>query len=509
MENNLVLKNANIITMNPGRPRARAVAVRQGRIVAVGTEEDIRPFENGPPAINLNGKTVLPGLIDSHVHFTATGIKAMAIDFSIAGSISQVQTIIAEAVRAAGKGRLLYGMGINHYKMPGQHLPGLHDLDHAAPDHPLFIVGATGHNSLVNTRCLEILNLPEQVLDFYADGCLRGNAHTAAVHTMRSRIVMEQGLETFQKKAAEMALAKGLTTVHALEGEDRPDDPNVASLTRLAPGLELQIVTWYQTLDIEAPKKLGLPRIGGCILLDGDFGPHTAAMLEPYNDRPDNRGLLYYSQAEIDAFVERAHRAGMQIAMHAVGDRAAEQALNAYEKALAKWPKKDHRHRIEHFEIYDQALVERVLQSGVHLGIQPPFNYHFGGHQRLDNLLGPQRALRSDPLGSLIDAGLPAGGGSDSYVTPMDPLYSIHCAANHSIPTERLDAERAIQLYTIDNAHLSFEEKDKGSVEEGKLGDFTVVDSDPTRVPIETIQDISVAMTIIQGAVVYSQFHIQ
>ena len=505
MENNLVLKNANIITMNPGQPRARAVAVRQGRILAVGTEEDVRPYENGSQTVDLNGNTVLPGLIDSHVHFTSTGIKAMAIDFSPAGSISQVHAIIAKAVRAAGKGQLLYGMGINHYKMPDQHLPGLRDLDHAAPDHPLFILGATGHNSLVNTRCLEILNLPEQVLDFYADGCLRGNAHTAAVHAMRSRIVMEQGLETFQKKAAEMALAKGLTTVHALEGEDRPDDPNVVSLTGLAPGLELQIVTWYQTLDVDAANFFDLPRIGGCILLDGDFGPHTAAMLEPYNDQPDNRGLLYYSQAEIDAFVERAHCAGLQIAMHAVGDRAAEQALNAYEKALAKWPKRDHRHRIEHFEIYDQALVERVLQSGIHLGIQPPFNYHFGGHQRLDNLLGPQRALRSDPLGSLIVAGVPVGGGSDSYVTPMDPLYSIHCAANHSIPTERLDAERAIQLYTIDNAHLSFEEKDKGSIEKGKRGDFTVVGSDPTRVPVETIQDISVAMTIIYGAVVYSK----
>lgn len=505
MENNLVLKNADIITMNPVQPRARAVAVKQGRIAAVGTEEDVRPYENGSPAIDLNGKTVLPGLIDSHVHFTSTGIKAMAIDFSPAVSISQVQAIIAEAVGAAGKGQLLYGMGLNHYRLPDQRLPGLHDLDRTAPDHPLFILGATGHNSLANSRCLKLINLPDQVLDFYADGCLRGKAHEAAVHAMRSRLVMEQGLETFQKKAAEIALEKGLTTVHALEGEDRPDDPNVVSLTGLAPGLGLQIVTWYQTLDIEASKKLGLPRIGGCILLDGDFGPHTAAMLAPYNDQPDTRGILYYSQAEIDAFVEKAHCAGLQIAMHAVGDRAAEQALNAYEKTLAKWPKKDHRHRIEHFEIYDETLVERTLQSGIHLGIQPPFNYHFDGHHRLDNLLGPQRALRSDPLGSLIDAGIPVGGGSDSYVTPMNPLYSIHCAANHSISTERLDAERAIQLYTIDNAHLSFEENDKGSVEEGKRGDFTVMESDPTRVPVETIKDIDIAMTIIGGATVYSK----
>lgn len=151
MHNDLVLKNAEILTMNPAQPRAGAVAVRQGRIVAVGTQKDVRPHEEGSHTIDLTGKTVLPGLIDSHVHFTSTGIKAMAIDFSLARSIPQVQAIISQAARAAGKGQLLYGMGINHYRLPDQRLPGLQDLDRAAPDHPLFIVGATGSNILKST----------------------------------------------------------------------------------------------------------------------------------------------------------------------------------------------------------------------------------------------------------------------------------------------------------------------------------------------------------------------
>lgn len=146
-----------------------------------------------------------------------------------------------------------------------------------------------------------------------------------------------------------------------------------------------------------------------------------------------------------------------------------------------------------------------MLTAGIHLGIQPPFNFHFGGHQRLDHLLGPQRALRADPLLSLIDAGIPVGGGSDSYVTPMDPVYSIHCAANHSVPTERLAVERAIQLYTLDNARLAFEENDKGSIEEGKRGDFTVLEGNPMQVPRNAIKDIGVAMTIIGGIVAYSK----
>ena len=263
-------------------------------------------------------------------------------------------------------------------------------------------------------------------------------------------------------------------------------------------------MVWYQTTDVAAALKLGLPRIGGCILLDGDFGPHTAALTEPYADQPDSRGTLYYTQEEIDAFVEAAHRAGLQIAMHAVGDRAAEQALNAYERALDRWPRADHRHRIEHFEVYNEALVQRARRLGVHLAIQPPFNPYFGGHTRLNPLLGEERALRSDPVRSLLEAGLPIGGGSDSTVTPLQPLYGVHCAVNHSNPAERLEVEPALRLYTLDNASMAFEETDKGSIAVGKLGDLVVLAEDPFEVEPERIKDIPVEMTVVGGQTVYS-----
>jgi predicted amidohydrolase YtcJ len=245
--------------------------------------------------------------------------------------------------------------------------------------------------------------------------------------------------------------------------------------------------------------------VGGCILLDGDFGPHTAALLEPYADQPDTRGTLYHSQEEIDAFVETAHRAGLQIAMHAVGDRASEQALNAYERALTSWPRTDHRHRIEHFEIYNETLVQRARRLDIHLAIQPPFNVYFGGHTRLIPILGQERAQRSDPVRSLIEAGLHVGGGSDSTVTPLQPLYGVYCAVSHSNPAERLDIERALQLYTLDNAALAFEEADKGSIEVGKLGDLVVLADDPRTVAPEAIADIPVEMTVVGGKVVYSR----
>jgi predicted amidohydrolase YtcJ len=396
-------------------------------------------------------------------------------------------------------------MGLNQYRFPGRRLPTSAQLDAVAPDHPVFINGVTGHYALANMRCLREMDLPAGTPGLDPTGLLRDRANTLAEVRMSGRFAREQGLERLHRVAARRAVTVGLTTVHALEGADQPGDPEVQALLNIAPELPVRLVIWYQTTHVEAVHELGLPRIGGCILLDGDFGPHTAALLEPYTDQPDNRGSLYYTQEEVDAFVEAAHRDGLQIAMHAVGDRAAEQALNAYERVLERWPRSDHRHRIEHFEVYDEGLVERTRRLGVHLAIQPPFNAYFGGHGRLIPLLGEERSTRSDPVRSLIEAGVPVGGGSDSTVTPMQPLYGVHSAVNHSNPAERLDVERALQLYTLDNAALAFEERDKGSLEVGKLGDLVVLSDDPLIAALETIADIAVEMTVAGEEIVYSK----
>jgi predicted amidohydrolase YtcJ len=502
-KSDLALRNANVITMNPQQPHAEALAVREGRIVAVGDWVDVAPLAEGVQTPDLKGKTVLPGFIDSHAHFTWTGLKEAALDFTDAETVEQAQAIVAQAAAETPPGRLVFGMWLNQYRFPQRQLPTCADLDAVAPGRAVFILGVTGHYALANTHCLAELDLPPATPGLDPNGVLRDRANSLAEAKMNARFIKEQGLERLHRAAARQASAAGLTTVHALEGDDQPDAPTVTALLDLAPALPLRLVIWYQTTRVEAVQALGLPRIGGCILLDGDFGPHTAALLEPYADQPDNRGTLYYSQEQVNAFVESAHRAGLQIAMHAVGDRAAKQALDAYQRALARWPRADHRHRIEHFEIYDETLVQRARELGVYLAIQPPFNVYFGGHTRLNPLLGQERALRSDPVRSLVEAGIPVGGGSDSAVTPLRPLYGVHSAVNHSNPDERLSVERALQLYTLDNAALAFEEGDKGSLEAGKLGDLVVLGQDPFEA--ESIIDIAVEMTVIGGEIVYEK----
>lgn len=500
----LLLHNAHIHTLDARNPRAEAVVIRDGRVDQAGKWEQVRGFAKDLPALDLGGRTVLPGFIDSHVHFTWTGMKELALDLLDCERVEDVQDLISQASRGRAPGGLIFGMGINHYRFPGRQLPTAANLDAAAPDHPVFLVGVTGHYALTNSPGAELLNMAEETPGFGVDGLLTDRANTIAGRRMRARFAEEQGFERLHRAAADKAITMGLTTVHALDGSDDPEDPTVRELVAIAPHLPLDLVVWDQTTNIQAARELGLPRIGGCVLLDGDFGPHTAALLEPYADQPETSGTLYYSQEEIDYFVGQAHREGMQVAMHAVGDRAAKQALDAYERALLEYPREDHRHRIEHFSIFDEHLASRAKDLGVHLAIQPPFNTYFGGHERLYDILGEERARRADPVRSLVDMGISVGGGSDSTVTPLNPIYGVHCAVNHSLLDERLSVERALQLYTIDNAKLGFEEEQKGSIEVGKRGDMVVLDADPLEVPPAEIEHIGVELTIYGGRIVYS-----
>ena len=302
--------------------------------------------------------------------------------------------------------------------------------------------------------------------------------------------------------AVKKAHSVGLTTVHALEGGPTSRDESVQAFLAAMPTLPLRFVLYYQTMDVDKVVGLGLPRIGGCILLDGDVGPHTAALSKPYADDPECYGTLYHTQEEIDAFVLQAHKAGLQVAMHAVGDAAVEQALNAYEAALAAHPRDDHRHRIEHCEIIREEQIQRAQRLGVGVAIQPPFN-HYWPHTGYYPLLGEERAWKVDPVRTLMRPGLLVAGGSDSTVTPLGPLIGVHAAVNHSNPAERVSLQEGLELYTISAACIAFQESDRGSLEVGKLGDLVVLAEDPFQVDPKRIKDIHVDMTIVGGQVVY------
>ncbi len=510
-KNDLTLRNANIITMNLRQPRAEAVAVRDGRIVALGTWEDVAPHAENVPVLDLAGKTVLPGFIDTHAHFLWTALSLAALDVSRAQDHPALQGIIRRAAADTPPGDLIFGMGFSEYALDTEKFsPIIEALDAVAPDNPVYLAGVTGHVSAVNTRGLEILALPDGTPGLMRDasgrpnGSLADEANNLADEKFHELFGLDEKAKQMIPKAIERAHSVGITTLHALEGGVTGEDIAAEDFLAAMPTLPLRFVLYYQTLDVDKVLELGLPRIGGCILLDGDVAPHTAALSEPYADDAECYGTLYYSQEAIDAFVLKAHGAGLQVAMHAVGDAAVEQALNAYEATLTAHPRDDHRHRIEHCEIIREDQIQRAQRLGVALAIQPPFN-HYWPHTEYYPTLGEERSWKADPVRTLMRPGMLVAGGSDSTVTPLGPLIGVHAAVNHTNRAERVSVQEALELYTINAARIAFQEKDRGSLEVGKLGDFVVLAEDPFEADPSHIKDVPIEMTVIGGDVVYQR----
>jgi predicted amidohydrolase YtcJ len=494
----LLITNARIHTLDPARPGAHTMLVRDGRIAAL---DDAVPHESSAEPLDLSGATVVPGLIDSHVHFVWTGVRHFAINLAGVTATRELQERVAAEAERIAPDQLILGLDLDHESFDPA--PTASDLDAAAPRNPVLLKGDTGHLTLANTRAMSQFGVGPQTGGWHADGTLIGAANTAVAWRGPNEFAAAIGWDRVLGAAAAEAARVGLTTIHALEGADADDDMGVRALLSHAAALPVRTVLYWQTTHVDAALRLGLPRIGGCIWVDGDFGPHTAALKEPYADRPCTCGELYISDERLQAFIDSANAAGLQIALHCVGDAAVAQVLRAYRNALSRHPRHDHRHRIEHFEVYDAELLRDAKELGVSVAIQPAFDSYFGGIEHNSVYLGPERAQRADAIATFDRHGIPIGGGSDSTVTPLGPLYGIHCAVNHTNPAERVTPERALRLWTIDNARLAFEEREKGSLEIGKLADFVALDRDPLESPHGSIRDIGVRLTVMGGKVTY------
>jgi predicted amidohydrolase YtcJ len=299
------------------------------------------------------------------------------------------------------------------------------------------------------------------------------------------------------KAAADKAVSVGLTTIHALEWA-RGFNLLLKHRESLPVRIKLYAVaeTPKEVDDIIGMQK---PEIGVKIITDGAFGAHTAALFEPYSDNPSTKGTLIYTDEELNKMVMKAHKAGLQLALHAVGEAAIEQVLNVYEKALKVYPKSNHRHRIEHFELPTQDQIKRVAKLGVTLAMQPQhlclFNYK--------EFIG-DRVKKAHPYKLIQENNILVAGGSDSPVALMDPLFCVHCLVNMPEPDQRVSIREALRINTINGAKMGFEEHVKGTIEAGKLADLVVISDDPYSVEPEKIKDIKVLMTIVGGKIVYT-----
>ena len=499
----VVIRGGRVYTMDERRPFASVVAVRDGRIIHVG-EDAYDMIGKETLVIEAEGRSVLPGFIDTHVHFVGTALsKFDDVDAFGMGSISE----ILESLRRIRKprGEWVRVRGFDDSMVREQRYPTRWELDSALPDNPVIVKRLDGHSCVLNTLALRVAGINPGIRGVELDelGRMTGVLRAEANEIARNRSEHEAGREEILRKLFEVsydALRSGVTTIHALEGSTG----NPGHL-RLLMGTELPVdlVLYYQTTEVREALELGLPRIGGCLLVDGSMDSHTAAFFEPYNDMEDSRGFLYFKDDEIRSFVAEAHREGLQIAMHAIGDAAIEQLLDSYEFALSEYPRDDHRHRIEHAEVPSDDQIKRMAKLGVSVAVQPPFLFYWDMDLFYIRRLGRERAKRLHPYRKMLDAGVKLSGGSDSPVTPMDPLTGIHAAVNHPIRGSSLELEEALRLYTIDAAFFSFEEHRKGSISEGKIADLIMLSDDIFRVKKEEIRNLKVDLVLKGGRLVY------
>ncbi|MCI8327543.1 MAG: amidohydrolase [Lachnospiraceae bacterium] len=505
--------NGNVITMDNEDTRAEGVLVKEGRIVAVGTSKEIETSakKEGIPLEDLQGKTVLPGFHDCHVHVMGTGLAAVGAELYDCGSVKEVLDTLKEEASKRKEGWIC-GVRLDESRLAEKRPPLLQELSEAFPDRGVYLVDRGLHYTVVNQKAYEEIGYDGTEKGFGRDdagkpnGRMHEEANTMARQYFNDSMTKEQRKNAIDSVEKE-ALKKGITTIHAMEGGEMFSDKDVDGFLETEGKRNVDFVLFWGTLDIDKVKEKGVPRIGTDILSDGSIGSRTAAFDEPYTDKPDTCGELYYTDEILTELIEKALKSHMQCGFHAIGQTAIRRILDCYEKAYEKYPWGDARFRIEHFGFCDEGDIERAAKNKVVISTQPSFSYLRGGPGSVYEIrLGEERERKAYPLKKFVEHGIVVAGGSDSNVTPMDTLLGIHSAVNHPYPEHKVNVYQALRMYTIDAAYSAFEEKEKGSIETGKMGDFTILSESPYDVASDRIKDIEVEMTVKEGKIVYSRF---
>ncbi len=509
-----VFLNGNILTLDQTGPLAEGVAVAGDRIVAVGSNEEIKSLiGRTTQVIDVKGATILPGFIDCHIHLIQYGFSLKNIDLRGVQSIAEMKRRVAE--RSRGSTAWVLGRGWDQERFSERRYPNRQDLDDASPEKPVLLRRVCGHICVVNSVALaqagitaETPDPPGGIIDRGSTGEPTGILRENAVDLADRAIppLTPEDYEHATVAACQRALEAGLTTVHCITNSEL----ELKALLKLKSegGITLRFYVFIPVEQLKAAASLGLRsgfgdefvRIGGVkIFADGSLGARTAALETPYADDAENRGVLIYSQGKLDEIVAEAHRFDFQIALHAIGDRAISTALHAIAKACESAPKMDIRHRIEHASVLNTDLIQRMKEVGVVASVQPHFNVSdFWVEQRL----GAERAALTYPLSSLLRAGVRVVGGSDCPVEPLTPLSGIEAAVNRP-GVEAVTVEDAVSFYTRSAAYASFEENVKGMIAPERLADLVVLEKDPRTVPPSMISRIRVLMTMVGGRVVY------
>ncbi|MHA1617129.1 MAG: amidohydrolase [Candidatus Njordarchaeales archaeon] len=486
MQNCFERETADIILVNakvydPKRDEYfDALAIKEGAIVGIG--EDAKNYLSTKTVIvDCRGRMIIPAFIDAHTHILGMAARAGWLDLSKVKSLRELLRIISEYAEKVGPGNWILGHSWDESKWSDEkRYPTKKELDEVAPNNPVFIRRIDGHMAIINSPAMKLLNIPEKIIGLEKDkkgeptGVIKEHALEYAQRRLEVKFeVVLKGLEKTVKKIQEL----GISMVH--------ETLSLEQLIILAMAGEKGLIpfTVYGFILVEYLDKLielGIQRglggskiiIGGVkIFADGSIGARTAALREPYHDDPSNMGILFFSEEELEEIFRKADKAGLQMAIHAIGDRAIDQVIECLAKAQVS---KDLRHRIEHFEIAWDEHLKKVKKLGIAISAQPNFVAEWqmpGG--MYEKRLGRDRWKIMNPFKKILDEGIPLGFGSDCM--PLDPIYGLYGAVSHPVKTNRLSGREALYAYTYGSAFIAHQEDLRGTIEVGKIADLTIL----------------------------------
>lgn len=532
--------NGKVYTMDKDNTISEAVAVKDNKIIKVGTTEEILALkEDNSQIIDLEGKTLVPGFNDSHMHLVNYGYLQTQADLIGVESIEEINRRVSQYIKdkKVEKGTWVRGAGWNQdYFIGDKVFPTKYDLDIISLDHPIVVTRTCGHVAVVNSKALEVLGIKKgtaQIEGGHFDldengepiGIFRENALAIVYDAIPNPGIDE--IKEMITTAIEQLNKCGITSVGtddfgALPGKDYNKIIEAYLELKNEGLLNIRVYQQYLIPEINNLKgflnkgyKTGWGdenfKIGPLkLLLDGSLGARTAALNEPYSDNPSTSGILTATQEELDEIVDFAHNNGNQIAIHGIGDRAMYMAFESIEKILNKNPKKDHRHGIVHAQITDEYLLNKFKDLEAIAYIQPIFlDYDW---KMVKSRIGEEREKTSYNWKTMVDMGTHIACGSDAPVDSFSVMYGIYEAVTRKdlkgnpeggwLPEQGLTVEEALYGYTMGGAYASFEEDVKGSIEEGKLADMVVLSDNIFEIDPHKIKDVNVEMTIFNGKII-------
>ncbi len=510
----LILYNANVITMDPFLPRAELIAVRDGRILAVADDSVQASLKGkGTQRIDCAGGTLLPGFIDAHCHLHAYAESLVSLDLSRRGnvrSIADIQRLIRGCSGTRAPGEWIRGKAYSEFDLAERRHPNRWDLDAAAPLNPVKLSHRSGHSHVLNSLALRHVGITAETGDppgGFIDREPETGEPTGILHGMGGYLAdkippLDGGeLDRGVALANERILSCGITSV-----QDASSVNNRRRWKELERWKELGIFRPRVTMMAGVDERAALTR--GFFMSRLDAMELRTGGVKIIADRIT--GSLHPSREELNAIVEDVHKEGLQAVIHAVEESVIEAACHAVARALEAHPRPDHRHRVEHCSVCPAELLQKMARLGIAVVTQPAFLYYSG--DRYLKTVSRGELAHLYPIGSFLRAGLRVGFGSDFPIADPNPLVGVHAAVNRISeggdilnPGERIGLRDALRMYTAGAAEVNFEEGIKGCISPGKLADFVLLSDDPFSVEADRLQDIRVEMTVLGGRIVWEK----